>query len=455
MALIIKDPLYPNAPSVPEPKGESEQERIRRSAMAARAAQPLPDLTTDTPEPDDPGLPAVAGSAALDGILERFRSIHPRPPGRPRKGEGVADLAHAFASADKLDERAAKIAAELDAAEAKLHELEANKADVDVLDPAAMDAYLADTVRTKAAIDMLRPALTRATAEAEKARADENDRAFEERARALVTKDVPRYVQRLQAVVHHANIIGGLGIELDELVFNLTSLAEQAKERGRLDLYLHLDALRSAAVAGLRTEAKNLPPEPVRQGESDAQWEARVWATMETSAATFKAPANPGKRPIKAPGYWAKQMHTPRNDDEGDATYAARRLVFAAMALDIFPTDDEDEADFRARVMHVIADKLKLVRKGETDKAWSLRYASWAARREGAISASDPALEAGTRAIRAMRLHFATEAMKAKARQDQHERLQQQLDDRMEGHAVNAEHQRAQRSATTPLTIGR
>ncbi|MEW9615210.1 hypothetical protein AB3G45_15405 [Shinella sp. S4-D37] len=266
---------------------------------------------------------------------------------------------------------------------------------------------------------------------------------------------MPRYVQRLQAVVYHANIIGGLGIELDELVFNLTSLAEQAKERGRLDLYLHLDALRSAAVAGLRTEAAHLPPEPVRQGESDAQWEARVWATMETSAATFKAPANPGKRPIKGPGYWAKQMHTARKDGEDDTAYAGRRLVFAAMALDIFPTDDETEADFRARVMHVIAEKLKLTRKGETDRAWSLRYASWAARRDSSFTASDPALEAGKRAILAINVHFATEAMREKARQERHDRLQAQLDDRMEGHAVNAEHQRAQRSATTPLGLGR
>ncbi|EYR80000.1 hypothetical protein [Shinella sp. DD12] len=455
MAQIIKDPRYPNAPSVPEPMGESNDERIRRTAMAARTAQPLPDLTTDTPEPTDPGLPTTAGSAELDGILERFRSIHPRPPGRPRKGEGVADLALAFASADRLDERATKIAAELDAAEAKLHELEANKAEIDVLDPAAMDAYLADTVKTKAAIDMLRPALTRAQAEAEKARADENDRAFEERVRATLSKIAPLYAQTLQAMVHHANVIGGLGFEMNDLTLSITGLAEEAKARGRFDLLLPLDTLRSAAVAGLRTDAKNLPPEPVRLGESDAQWEARVWATVEAQAARYKAPANSGKRPIKGPGFWAKQMHARRNDGEGDEAYAGRRLVFAAMALDIFPTEHEDDADFRARVMHVIADKLKLTRKGETDRAWNLRYASWASRRDGPLAASDPALEAGARAIPAINVHFATEAMRETARKQRRDRLQEQLDDRMTGHAANAEHQRAQRSATTPLGLGR
>ncbi|WP_439628642.1 hypothetical protein [Shinella sp.] len=452
MAQIIKDPLYPDAVSMPEHRSETDQERIRRAMMAA---QPLPDLTTDAPDPDDPGLPTTAGSAALDDILEKFRSIHPRQPGRPRKGEGVADLAQTLASADRLDERAAKIAAELDAAEAKLQNLEANKADVDVLDPAAMDAYLADTVKTNAAIDMLRPALTRATAEAEKARIDENDRAFEERARALVSNIAPAYAQTLQAAVHHANIVGGIGLALNELTSRITGLYEEAKARGRPDLALHLDTLRSASVAGLRTDAKNLPPEPVRLGESDAEWEARVWAAVETQSATFKAPANPSKRPIKGPGFWAKQMHTPRNDEEGDVAYAGRRLVFAAMALNIFPTEREDDADFRARVTHVIADKLKLTRKGETDRAWNLRYASWASRREGALASTDPALEAGARAITVMNVHFATEAMRETARKERHDRLQGQFEDRMEGHAVNAEHERTKRSATTPLAIGR
>jgi hypothetical protein len=453
MAQIIKDPLYPNAPSVPEIEGETDQERIRRAMMAA---QTLPDLTTATPEPTDPGLPTTADSTELDAILEKFRSIHPRSPGRPRKGEGVADLAQAFASADKLDERTAKIAAELEASEAKLQSLEVNKANVDVLDPVAMDAYLADTIKTKAAIDMLRRALTRAKAEAEQARVDENDRAFEERARALVTKAAPLYAQTFQAMVHHANVIGGLGLEMDELTLNITSLAEQAKARGRFDLLLHLDALRSAAVAGLRTDANNPPPpEPVRLGESDAQWETRVWATVEARATSYKAPTNPGKRPIKGPSFWAKQMYTPRNEDESDATYAGRRLVFAAVALNISTGEHEDEADFRARVMHVIAERLGLVRKGETDRAWSLRYVSWVSRCEGAFGSADPALEAGKRAILALNVHFATEAMRQTARKQRHDRLQAQLDDRMEGHAVNAEHERGKRSSATPLTIGR
>src|SRR5699024_2989878 len=149
----------------------------------------------------------------------------------------------------------------------------------------------------------------------------------------------------------------------------------------------------------------NLPPEPVRLGEGDAQWEARVWAAVEAQAAKYKAPANSGKRPIKGPCFWAKQMHAPRNDGEDDAAYAGRRLIFAAVALNIFPGEHEDDADFRARVMHVIADKLNLVRKGETDKAWSLRYASWASRREGTLAPTDPALEAGARAIAAINVH--------------------------------------------------
>ena len=452
MAQIIKDPRYPSAPSVPEPKGETDQERIRRAMMTA---QTLPDLTADAPEADDPGLPTTAGSAALDDILERFRSVHPRQPGRPRKGEGVADLAQAFASADRLGERAAKIAAKLEAVKAELQSLEVNKANIDVLDPAAMNAYLTDVVKTEAAIKVLEPALEKARAEAVKAQQAENERAFEERACALVTKAAPLYAQTLQAMVHYANVIGGLGLKMDELTLNITSLAEQAKARGRGDLLMHLDTLRSAAVAGLRTEAKNLPPEPVRLGESDAQWEARVWTTVETQAAKYKAPARPGKRPIKGPGFWAKQIHTPRGDDENDTTYAARRLVFAAIALNISMGEQESEADFRARVMHVIADKLKLVRKGETDNAWNLRYASWASRREGAFVSADPALEAGKRAILALNVHFATEAMRETARKQRHDRLQEQLYDHMAGHAVNAEHKRAQRSAAAPLAPGR
>jgi hypothetical protein len=79
----------------------------------------------------------------------------------------------------------------------------------------------------------------------------------------------------------------------------------------------------------------------------------------------------------------------------------------------------------------------------------------WTARLGGALASRDPALEACARAILALNGHFATEAMRQRARKQRHDRLQERLDDRMEGHAVNAEHERAKRSANTPLAIGR
>jgi hypothetical protein len=384
----------------------------------------------DQPEPDQPEpVDDVAydppfnrtAPLSLDGFLKELKDAAKRGPGRPRKRRGEA--AHEFnelalMTPEQRTARLTKITAKLTVAEDERASLEVRRSEVDVLDDAALDGYHADLARAEATCVTLRMAADKLGEAIQCIEASEAARAFAARACRTLAESAETYAADLQKLHDLTAKITALGPCLEKARNAIDHTNAQARERGRSDLLLNTERLRSLVNQEIGSPVPDTSPiEIERMGESDEEWHARVLRTLgERAGGVYHseysgASASVKSREVQSRLRRAKEIFVERGEDEDAAAHETRLWASIAWRFNCHKAVGEDKADYDARLRDVLARELKIERKGERDEAYQLRVSNAHAQRLRTMERQDPLVESARAAARVIEAHCVSPAM--------------------------------------------
>ncbi|MGO8313844.1 hypothetical protein ACC827_26545 [Rhizobium ruizarguesonis] len=370
-------------------------------------------------EPDI-DLPAV-DALPLDAILARFHA-NPGARGRPRRGNNqhTANGFGLLLTAAQHREHSERIAAKLTEAQGRLLALESRRGEVDVLDQALLDAYHAELSSAQDECKTIAAALATAQQKAAVAEAAEDERAFENRARQEQSENILKVVDLLSAMHECMTSVAGLGFGIAEVKEAISSLSVQAKARGRSDLAISFDEIRSTVAAELGNVTTPPSAAPERMGETDAEWSARLidqvlrcaqglrsghkLSARRKNSAVERAEARARSR--------AQMMVVDRNEGESATGYEQRLWASVATFLKCEQEGGEQADVYATRLRNTLARELKITRRGESDAAYALRAANASASKQHSVDRADPLQDTGLKALRSIEAHaFPASAM--------------------------------------------
>ncbi|QND60313.1 hypothetical protein [Mesorhizobium huakuii] len=204
---------------------------------------------------------------------------------------------------------------------------------------------------------------------------------------------------KLLAGVCHSALV------LEQHALAIEGMNQQALGNDRRDLVIDMDILRRAVLDTIGTRHASIVV-PVRTGETDEAFEARLWSVVASNAGV--APNGKKERGTTVSAAVlaeCRAMHVERRANEGDDAYSARRWAAVAGALRLQLTNGETEADHRERLRYALARRLNVDRKGESDEAYQLRLANAHSALVTAREQSDPLRAVGEKALAAIKRH--------------------------------------------------
>ncbi|TIQ46736.1 hypothetical protein [Mesorhizobium sp.] len=405
-------PAAPPSTARPAPSEDDDE------GFTSEAEQRAAERGTALPSPEASTLSALP----LDQLLKRLDDDAKPARGRPRGRKADFTL-----PPPQRQAHISKIADKLAAAEQAYQALQARQADVNVLDDTAPSSFASELARAEAELATLKAALAKHTAAHRQAEAEEARQAFEQSVRATIASHADKYAAGLQELHFYVAQIGALGAALDEHRQAIEGASYAAAERGRPDLGLAPETIRRA-VGRLFTADDVSVVTPQRWGEADGEWHTRVFATLKAQAeGRVRKDAGTLSPRDRARVELAQRLYVEPEADEDDAVYAARQLAHLAEALPCRQADGETTDEHRDRLLALLARKLGLTRKGESDSAYTLRLAN--ARAMTAERGGDILDETGQRAVPVIAAHAASSTSAERARRQlQHTRLVKQLD---------------------------
>lgn len=360
----------------------SNVDAARRANMEAKEQAEL----TTMPRPE-----FKADAGPLDELLR----VEPDPAeNTPR--------AHRRASAevDRLQAAVSKIEFDLAKAQNRLEELEDSRADI-VLNGGDPDKLHSDVYRAEQMIKTLNAGLSPARAMLAKATAVAKRAQIERQAAKVKAEHQGKLAEALETLHEFSGGVEYTAKLLDEHAEAINSFNHQALAAGRADLVISLDAIRQGVIDKIGRMHASFEA-PVRMGESDAQFEARLLAK---SAEVAKGRKVKGQVIDATLLDLCRAMQVERLADEEDQAFQARQWAAVAATLGQRKTDSETEADHHERVRGALAKRLKIGRTGEPDSAYSLRVGNAHMMAAQARDTSDPLRAIGEQAIKAIQKH--------------------------------------------------
>ncbi|WP_190234518.1 hypothetical protein, partial [Mesorhizobium sp. M4A.F.Ca.ET.050.02.1.1] len=253
-----------------------------------------------------------------------------------------------------------RIEAKLANTEQQLVALEARRADVDVLDDKALNHYQRQLTDAQQTVLTLRAARDAKVAAHERETAAEARQAFGETTCATIANSAAAYTSTLEELAIAVAKIATLKADLDEHKQTLEGAALNAIQRGRPDLAHDVPELirravnREIAPKALASSVKL----PERYGETDEQWHARLFQTLQQHAEGRIRGDDRDQRNLRHDRpriERAKALDVERRDDEDDAAYGLRLFAHLAENLPCRQAEGETDAEHNARLFETLA----------------------------------------------------------------------------------------------------
>ncbi|MER8655269.1 hypothetical protein [Mesorhizobium sp. M0847] len=328
---------------------------------------PLDELLSAQPE-----APAAEDAAALEAEVARLQSVVDRLE---------TDIARYLARYAELDESRADVVLNGGNIE-KLHN--------DLRDAEQMVKSLT------AAVEPTKAMLAKAKTASRNATVGRQAVAAKTEHYAPLADAYETMFELLAGVCHTAKVI-------DEHMLAIEGTNIAALAAGRADLVADVKAIRRGVVDTIGTMRADVVL-PVRIGETDEAFEARLWSIVAANAQ--KDPGSKSNKTV-SPAILVdcRAMHIQRLANEDDKAYRARQWAAAAVTLHSRRADGESAADHRLRLRDALAKRLQVDRKGETDDAYLLRVANEHALSFSAYEQSDPLKDVAEKALTAIQTH--------------------------------------------------